>query len=95
MWFRRSKDVTDPNKYLKIAHAVHKCKITHNQERDKKKKNQQNQTKPKTNPTRFSGLKLFVSMKNKTYGSPADSLLCSCVSKPIRTHMVSGERDGE
>lgn len=45
MWFRRSKDVTDPNKYLKIAHAVYKYKITHNQERDKKKKNQQNQTK--------------------------------------------------
>lgn len=48
----------------------------------------------KKKPTRFSGLKLFTSMKNKTYGSPADNSLCSCVSKPIRTHMVSRERIG-
>lgn len=32
-------------------------------------------------------------MKNKTYGSRADNLLCSCVSKSIRTHMESRERD--
>lgn len=34
-------------------------------------------------------------MKNKTHGNPADNLLCSYVSKHIRTRMVNKERDGE
>lgn len=35
---RRSRDVTGPNKYLKISHTVYMCKIIQSRERDQKKK---------------------------------------------------------